>query len=194
MKTSDSDPIRIAEIELERCKIGLSFCPGKYQPNAMSGPWDRSLDKDLAAIREHGYEAVISLIYLDSRGRDEFELLKVTDLKDGIVERYGMEWLWIPIVDVQTPDGTPFEQRQRLNEILGFLNSGRSVFVHCKGGLGRAGLVTAWALTHFGRTPEDAIREVRRVRSGSIENLKQERWVKTNSGLKIMERDKGAKK
>ncbi len=107
MKTSDSDPIRIAEIELERCKIGLSFCPGKYQPNAMSGPWDRSLDKDLAAIREHGYEAVISLIYLDSRGRDEFELLKVTDLKDGIVERYGMEWLWIPIVDVQTPDGTP---------------------------------------------------------------------------------------
>ena len=56
-KTSESDPIRIAELHLDSTqKIGLSFCPGKYQPNAMSGPWKRNLGKDLGDIKKQGYD------------------------------------------------------------------------------------------------------------------------------------------
>ena len=53
-KTSESDPIHIAEIILdEQQKIGLSFCPGKIQLGAMSGNWNRDLEIDLERIRLH---------------------------------------------------------------------------------------------------------------------------------------------
>ena len=45
-RTSDTHPLRIAEIELYSCKIGLSLCPGKIQFGAMSGNWERDLTKD----------------------------------------------------------------------------------------------------------------------------------------------------
>ena len=37
-------------------------------------------------------------------------------------------------------------------------------------------------VTLYGRTPEDAISEIRNTRRGAIENMDQEHWVKFNSG------------
>ena len=76
MKTSDSHPMWIAEIDLGGSKLGLSICPGKFQPNAMSGAWDRSLDKDLDEINIQGYNVVVSLIE-----EKEFKELQVTEYK-----------------------------------------------------------------------------------------------------------------
>ena len=51
-KTSESYPLRIAEIILdEQQKIGFSLCPGKTQDGAMSGNWKRDLEMDLERIR-----------------------------------------------------------------------------------------------------------------------------------------------
>ena len=52
----------------------------------------------------------------------------------------------------------------------------RSSF-HCKGGLGRAGMVAARLLVESGYTPEDAIERVRAARPGAIETQAQERYV-----------------
>jgi ADP-ribosyl-[dinitrogen reductase] hydrolase len=182
LRTSDTDPIKIPAIILGNNKIGLSFCPGKYQPQAQTGAWDRSMEKDLARIREHGYDVIVSLIDRDYYGRDEFELLKVTELKQGIVESYDMKWLWIPIVDCQIPDGSPSDNN--MGEIIDLLRHDFSVFIHCKGGLGRAGLVSAWVLTHFGLTAEEAIAKIRLVRPRAIENITQENWVKKYASIK----------
>ena len=176
MKTSDSHPMWIAEIDLGGRKLGLSICPGKFQPNAMSGAWNRSLDKDLDKIKKQGYDVVVSLIE-----DHEFKELRVTKLQE-VTERSKMQWIWAPITDGGVPEGRAYEG---LNSVIDLLENNRSVFVHCKGGLGRAGIVTAWALTHFGRTSESAIIEVRSVRKGAIENRQQEEWVKRNSGLRM---------
>ena len=177
-RTSDTHPLRIAEIKLDECKIGLSICPGKIQFGAMSGNWERDLAKDLIKIRESGYDVVISLIEAE-----EFEELRVESLRDGLVEEFEMSWHWAPIADFSTPDRSV---NTKLNEILTFIKEGKSVFVHCKGGLGRAGLVSAWLLTHFGRTSFEAIREVREARSPrAIETRAQENWVHQNSAVRF---------
>jgi len=70
-----------------------------------------------------------------------------------------------------------------LNEVVNSLISGESVFVHCKGGLGRAGTVSAWLLTHFGRTAQEAISEVREVRDKALETQGQENWVSAHATM-----------
>jgi protein-tyrosine phosphatase len=57
------------------------------------------------------------------------------------------------------------------------LRWGSRVLVHCRGGLGRAGTVSARLLVELGVPPVEAIRQVRRVRVGAIETAAQERYV-----------------
>jgi ADP-ribosyl-[dinitrogen reductase] hydrolase len=177
-KTSESYPLRIAEIILdEQQKIGFSLCPGKTQDGAMSGNWKRDLEMDLERIRSHGYDIVVSLIE-----SEEFVELKVEAFHSGAVQKAGMEWIWVPIVDQKTPTQA---NHAGLNEVLAEVKSGKSVFVHCKGGLGRAGSVTAWLLTHFERSAPTAIAETRLARKGkgtAIENIRQESWVTDHAG------------
>ena len=174
VRTSITDPIRIDTIEIGKITLGLSLCPGKVQSGAISGDWNRDLAADLDKISKEGYDAVVSLI------EDlEIDELSVQGLKEDYVQSRGMEWIWAPIRDGGTPSDSTFQKLERVLEIL---NDEKSVFIHCKGGLGRAGLVAAWILTHNGRTPDDAISEIRNTRRGAIENIDQEHWVIFNSG------------
>ena len=173
-KTSESNPLDIAEIDLdERQKLGLSFCPGKTQRFARSGPWKRDLEADLFRIRSEGFEVVVTLIEAH-----EFVQLQVEEMHEGAVEEAEMKWIWVPIVDGDVPTEA---NDDGLNEVLNSMLSGESVFVHCKGGLGRAGTVSAWLLTHYGRTAQEAISEVRGVRNGALENQRQENWVSAHA-------------
>jgi ADP-ribosyl-[dinitrogen reductase] hydrolase len=54
--TSRSHPLRVDNLAIDglRGVIGLTFCPGKKQPGAMSGDWERDLAADLDAIRSSG--------------------------------------------------------------------------------------------------------------------------------------------
>lgn len=89
-----------------------------------------------------------------------------------------MRWLHMPIVDVSVPSQS-FEKQwcEELPQLLSTLNGGGKILVHCKGGLGRAGMVAAFLLIESGEHPEEAIRNVRHVRPGAIETPAQERFV-----------------
>ena len=177
-KTSQSDPLRVAEIPLSgNVKIGISFCPGKTQPDGLSGPWKRDLAIDLENISSLNYDVVLSLIE-----NFEFQQLKVEDFQNEAVREAGMEWLWSPIKDQSTPTCANFTV---LEDALQRAEAGESIFVHCKGGLGRAGTIAAWMLTHFGRSAHEAIAEVRRVRPRAIENDDQEDWVVMHAGQRF---------
>ena len=85
-----------------------------------------------------------------------------------------MSWRHLPIVDYSVPDAA-FEQAWLVDgsEIRRFLRDGRDVVVHCKGGLGRAGMIAGRLLVELGMPPDDAIRMVRRARQGAIETPSQ---------------------
>lgn len=55
---------------------------------------------------------------------------------------------------------------------------GERLLVHCKGGLGRTGVVAAMLLVGRGVDVEEAIGAVRAARPGAIENEAQENYVR----------------
>lgn len=171
--TTGNEPLRIAEVPAGAGTIGVTFCPGKQGAGQGGMLHARSVEADVDAIRRWGASAVVTLIEAH-----EFELLKVTSLPDS-VRAAGLEWHHLPIVDMSVPDAT-FERRWhyaglRLRQLL---RSGRRVLVHCRGGLGRAGLVAASLLVELGEADvREAIARVRAVRPGAIETAAQARWV-----------------
>jgi ADP-ribosyl-[dinitrogen reductase] hydrolase len=174
MRTSISHPLQIAVVTAgpEVGRIGITFCPGKYDPHAMTGGWHRDLNRDLDTIRDWGAAAVVTLLE-----PAELSLLKVERLGEEVLRR-NMSWFHLPIADVSTPDER-FEQEWDVagEELRSILRSGSNVLVHCRGGLGRAGTIAARLLVELGMDPATAIASVRAVRPGAIETSDQEKFV-----------------
>lgn len=173
-RTSHTHPIKIAEVSTGsgHGRIGVTFCPGKIDPHAATGAWERDVGLDLDAIRKWGASVVITLIE-----DHEFDLLRVRDIGRE-VERRHMQWLHLPIRDVSVPDEA-FEAAWEVygEGIRARLRDGFDIVIHCRGGLGRAGMVAARLLTELGVKPWSAITRVRRARPGAIETPEQEDHV-----------------
>jgi protein-tyrosine phosphatase len=90
-----------------------------------------------------------------------------------------MDWLHLPIVDYSVPTSA-FERDWAAYgaEVRTLLRKGADIGVHCKGGLGRAGMIAARILAELGMPPDAAIRIVRQVRKGAIETADQEDLVR----------------
>ncbi len=178
--TSQSHPIRVdfvsPDVVASPGRIGLTFAPGKKDSSAWTGAWNRDLDADLGRLRSHyGTDVLVSLIE-DGRFRiDELELLRIGDLFER-VKANAMETVWFPIEDVSVPTS--------LDDFVGLVSQlveavvlGRTVVVHCRGGLGRSGLVAASCLVGLGLTPGAAIAAVRSARRGAVETPAQAAYV-----------------
>lgn len=179
-RTSQTHPLQIAAVCAGQSygRIGITFCPGKHDLLAATGVWRRDLDSDLDAISEWGAKLVLTLVE-----PEELRTLKVAHLGKEI-QRRGMVWQHLPIADFSVPSEA-FEQQWVLQglEIRQVLRSGGDVLVHCKGGLGRAGMIAARLLAELGMDPEEAIRAVRRVRKGAIETPSQLALVRRTAAI-----------
>lgn len=85
-----------------------------------------------------GAAAVITLVEAK-----ELTILRVENLGEEVARRE-MVWFHLPIVDVSTPTAE-FEKRwsEVRAQLLGMIRDGQNVLVHCRGGLGRAGMIAA---------------------------------------------------
>jgi protein-tyrosine phosphatase len=176
IRTSVDHPIRVDFLDAQPWsgRLGITFAPGKKNDSYNWYTWDRDIGMDLERMSvEYGVEVVASILELD-----EMEMLGIPELRDE-VERRGMESLWFPIEDLGVPPGEAFgEFMEFLGAMLARLEAGRCVAVHCRGGLGRSGMVAACLLALRGERPVDAIRAVRRARGqGAVEMPKQEELV-----------------
>jgi ADP-ribosyl-[dinitrogen reductase] hydrolase len=108
----------------------------------------------------------------------EFDLLGVPDLPDRVIG-HEMSWTHLPIRDVDVP-AAPFDAVWPAvrADLMRRLDAGERIVLHCRGGLGRTGLVAALLLIEHGSEPEAAIREVRKARPGTIETEDQEAYVR----------------
>jgi protein-tyrosine phosphatase len=175
LRTSDTHPLQIAAIDAgpNRGKIGVTLAPGKNDRLAIGGPWARDLDKDLDAIAAWGARTIVTLLE-----RYELAHLAITRLGEE-VQRRGMEWMHLPIRDVSTPD-SDFEAKWPTvsKHLRSRLDAGENILVHCRGGVGRSGMVVARLLCENGVNVEEAIALVRAARPGAIETWQQEQWAR----------------
>ncbi|HMR06752.1 MAG TPA: cyclin-dependent kinase inhibitor 3 family protein [Polyangiaceae bacterium] len=175
VKTSTSHPIRVDFLPAEAVglpgKIGLTFAPGK-KAQGIAGDWDRDLTQDLQRLR-----TVYSVSMLVSLVEDhELASLQISELVKaaGAVE---LSVLRFPFADAGIPSAVE-PLVALVDQILETTAAGQNVVIHCRGGLGRTGLVAACCLIARGHEPTDAMRITRAARKAAIETRGQEAFVR----------------
>ncbi|MCS7103588.1 MAG: dual specificity protein phosphatase family protein [Candidatus Korarchaeum sp.] len=109
-------------------------------------------------LAANGITAVISLVELSP------------DVK-GRLEELGIEHFSFPVDEFEAP---PIEVLHRIvSLIVGRVDAGRKVLVHCFAGCGRTGTVLASYLIYKGMTPEEAISHLNFRRPCSLESQTQ---------------------
>ena len=172
VSTSVLNPIRFDVIEtpLWPGRLGLTIAPGK-QGSIYGRTHRRDLDTDLKALRAQGADGIVNLMEDDEQARWQMHGYDEAAQQAGLsVRRY-------PIVDVNVPTD-PASFRTLVEEVYTDLSAGKTVVVHCLGGLGRSGTLAACLLIRAGMDAEEATRLTRTYRPGAIEkDSKQPEFV-----------------
>lgn len=121
-------------------------------PGAASWSDPRSLDSDLAWLRQQGIEAILSLTE--------------TPLPQDVLDRHGLESLHLPVPDMTAP--FPEQFARALDFIDLQRGQGRGIVVHCLVGQGRTATILAAYLIRSGMGPDEAIAHLRSICPGAI--------------------------
>mmetsp|Transcript_6316 Transcript_6316/g.13929 ORF Transcript_6316/g.13929 Transcript_6316/m.13929 type:complete len:204 (+) Transcript_6316:116-727(+) len=181
-KTSQTNPITLSWIIKDHAKcsgqLGLCFCPGKKVVRD-GVRHDRHVDEDLQRLRDH-FQVTTIVCLLNAAELRSFSLRNYEDH----VTQSGLSYISFPIVECAAPDSLPtaaafvetLVQRLQLGEVLA---------VHCRGGVGRAGLVAACTLLRLGisANASEAMKMVRSLRCRTaVETRRQEDFVSQYAG------------
>jgi protein-tyrosine phosphatase len=129
------------------------------------------LDDETTAWRRSGIDIVVSLLESDEAGQ-----LGLARERESC-EAAGMQFRSLPIVDRSVP-GSLSDAVRLLEDIDVQLNEGRNVVVHCRQGIGRAGLMASALLVDAGLTPAEAVRRVTEARHLPVPETKEQRsWI-----------------
>ncbi|WP_161880506.1 cyclin-dependent kinase inhibitor 3 family protein [Deinococcus alpinitundrae] len=174
VQTSQNNPMRIIWIEDKTAAplwpghLGLTIAPSKKGASLFSSVvHQRDLAIDFAALKAEQVDLLVNLMEEDEGeryGMGQYdELARQAALT---VRRY-------PIVDQNVPsDPTTFAAL--VDELYAELQAGKTIVVHCLGGLGRSGTLAACLLIRAGLGAQQAIDLTRSCRPGAIENRQPE--------------------
>jgi protein-tyrosine phosphatase len=137
-------------------------------PRPRGGEW---LDDEMKGWRRAGVNVVVSL--LEPAEAEDLGL----DEERKYCEANGMEFYALPIIDRSVP-GSSAEAARLLAELEEALHRGRNVAIHCRQGVGRAGLIASTLLVETGVNPSDAVLRVSAARHTSVpETAEQRAWI-----------------
>ncbi|MGO4882581.1 MAG: protein-tyrosine phosphatase family protein [Bryobacteraceae bacterium] len=132
------------------------------------GDW---LADEVRGWRTAGVDAVVSLL-----GPEEEQELGL-DAENTAVEDCGIRFVSYPIADRSVPHSVE-SAVQFLRGLSNALDSGESVVVHCRQGIGRSALIAAGALVVAGVDPVSAVRTVADARGVPVPETAQQRsWI-----------------
>ena len=132
------------------------------------GDW---LEDEAAGWRRAGLDVVVSL--LENEEAAQLDLAHEGDA----AEKNGVEFISFPIPDRGVPASTP-GVLALLRGIVGALEEGKKVAVHCRQGIGRSGSIAAGVLISSGIGAEKAIEAVSSARGLPVpETPAQLEWI-----------------
>lgn len=188
-RTSETHPITVSWIlEHGGGRLGLCHCPGKKV--ARGGVhWDRCLEKDLQRLRrDYGVTTLVCLL-----NQAELAHFKLRDYSRSVCAM-GFSLAEFPILEMAAPDSVD-KTTAFVREMVEMLARGETVVAHCRGGVGRAGLMAACTLLQVGseRTAGGAIDVVRKRRcKGAVESATQVRFIQKYAEKLKLERKNAA--
>ena len=89
-RTSQSSPLRVDRLPLDRGVIGMTICPGKKGPSTMGDAWDRDMRTDMLHLKDEGVSTIVTLMEWDELGIYKAQSVKREAAKLGI------QWLFFP--------------------------------------------------------------------------------------------------
>lgn len=169
----DPKPFPISDYCLPNgTKIGIGFCPGH---SARHDIGFRNLQEDLFRVKNWGATTIVTLIE-----PHEFKSLGVEELEKEVM-KYGIDWVWFPIKDCSTPNPSEFKNfKNFIKKLIMKIEMKENLFIHCRGGLGRSGIIAVEILKQMSVSPDNALATVRSFRPGAVETLSQEHFVLKN--------------
>jgi protein-tyrosine phosphatase len=120
-----------------------------------------------ATWRRAGVDVIVSL--LEPEEAADLELAG----RRAYCEANGIEFHSFPIPDRSVPAG--FNIRKLVSNLDSKPSQGKNVAIHCRQGIGRAGLMAAALLIEHGLSPEEAIRRVSTARRIPIPKTEEQK-------------------
>jgi len=137
-------------------------------PRPRGGDW---LEDEVRGLQNAGFDIVVSLLT-----DEEAKELGLTDEAE-LIQKQDLQFRNYPIPDL----GVPYSResaREFLVKVHRELLAGKKIAVHCRGSIGRSGLVASSMLVLSGVEPTRAFREVSAARGVACpETAEQEDWV-----------------
>jgi protein-tyrosine phosphatase len=134
------------------------------------GDW---LEQEMREWRRAGVDFIVSLLMPEEAVDLDLEQEQAQS------EANGIEFYSFPIVDRSVP-ASEVGVQHLLREIDSKLRRGKNAVIHCRQGVGRAGLMAAALLIEQGLSAEEAIRRVSAARSTPIpETDEQLLWIES---------------
>lgn len=137
-------------------------------PRPRGGDW---LDDEVQALRDAGVDVLVSLLTAEEKA--ELDLDREADLCTAA----NIEFVSVPLPDREVP---PSAQAllELVRSLAARLAGGETVTVHCRQGVGRAGMVAACLLIRSGMTPDAAFDAVGTARGRPVPDTPEQRaWV-----------------
>ncbi len=147
-------PLFTLSINNSEAKILLTPCPGTK---------DADLATSLNNIKEAGAEAILTFMT-----QQELDKNGLSDIGESI-KANGMSWFHLPIVDDEAPKApflTAWETAGPAVHRL--IEQGKTIAVHCKGGSGRTGLISAQILLERGEAIEPLMKRIQALRPNAF--------------------------
>ena len=134
-------------------------------PNA-----DRMIE-EIIDTREEKVEFVLSLLQVDEA--TEIGLID----EELSLEAAGIGFRQIAIADFGIPENS-LEIDSVIVDMAKYLETGGSLVVHCRGGIGRSSIVVSAILTHLGVKSSDSMRHIEKARGLRVpETSSQREWA-----------------
>ena len=134
-------------------------------PRPRGGDW---LEDEISALKQLEVGAVISLL----------EAHEVADLdiaaEQALCEAQDIEFLSFPVVDRDIPASLP-EFSRFAEKVASLLRENKSVVVHCRQGVGRAGLLAACVLILNGISADEALSRISQVRGCAVPETEEQK-------------------
>ncbi len=130
--------------------------PGRFAAGEYPGSWTRAeAARRLRTLLRAGIDHFIDL----TRPADGLEPYEPIAQQQAQAEGVEVRWEPHPIVDMSIPR-SPAEMTAILDAIDGAMDAGRTVYVHCWGGIGRTGTVVGCWLVRHGLTGDEALDQI----------------------------------
>ncbi|MDU1953271.1 MULTISPECIES: tyrosine-protein phosphatase [Enterobacteriaceae] len=122
-----------------------------------------SIVDSLKSLKEAGAQTVITMMTMAEMTE------KQVDTLPSLCAEHRMDWYHLPVEDSCAPE-EPFAQAfaQQKDILLGLVESGATMVIHCHGGSGRTGMMAAILMLELGYAPAQVKSQIQLIRPKSL--------------------------